>query len=74
MEIGDPAELAPGKLDEALAESPGYVEAAITRYGLMGDVPGAPIEAATSATLRLLVASSMTVSEVEPPSSFPSCG
>ena len=45
IDVGDPAGLGGDLLDQALADSPGYVAAAITEYSLKGVVPAATVTA-----------------------------
>jgi Flp pilus assembly protein TadD len=43
IEVGDPAGLGKDLLDQALADSPGFVAAAVTGYSLKGTVPDATV-------------------------------
>jgi hypothetical protein len=45
IDVGDPAGLGSDLLDQALADSPGYVAAAVTEYSLKGVVPPATVTA-----------------------------
>jgi tetratricopeptide (TPR) repeat protein len=45
IEVGDPAGLGRDLVEQALAESPGYVAAAVTAYSITGAVPQATIAA-----------------------------
>jgi tetratricopeptide (TPR) repeat protein len=45
IDVGDPAGLGGDLLDQALADSPGYVAAAVTAYSLRGAVPEASVKA-----------------------------
>ena len=45
IEVGDPAGLGRDLLDQALADSPGFVAAAVTGYSLRGSVPEATVAA-----------------------------
>src|SRR5262249_44043630 len=44
-DVGDPAGLGRDLLDQALADSPGFVAAAVTAYALAGAVPPATVDA-----------------------------